>query len=388
MSDLRYTRKGFGLRSEVHLDVEREFDSRIVHDLKERGHRLEVGDLTFRLAKEFGFCYGVDRAIDYAYETRRVYPDRRIFLMGEIIHNPVVNERLAEMDIPIVTSPLDEVPDLSEKDVVIIPAFGVPREDQERLRRAGPVLVDTTCGSVLVVWKNVRKYAARGFTSIIHGKWWHEETRATASQAGLTPGGKYLVVLNLEETDLVCDYVRSGGDREAFLARFGEAASPGFDPDRDLERIGMANQTTMLASESLEVAKRVRTAMADRWGEEALEERFVAFDTICSATQERQDALHDLLSEPLDLALIVGGYNSSNTGHLAKIASKKVPTFHIQHAGEIVSPEEIRHRDPKTGEVGLSRNWLPAGKVTIGLTAGASTPRSGGSSGGCSSSAA
>jgi 4-hydroxy-3-methylbut-2-enyl diphosphate reductase len=374
MSDVRYTRKGFGLRSEVHRDVEREFDSRIVQDLKEGGHRLELDGLTFLLAKEFGFCYGVDRAIDYAYETRRVYPDHRILLMGEIIHNPVVNERLAEMDIPIVARPLEEVPDLGEKDVVIIPAFGVPREDLERLRAAGPVLVDTTCGSVLVVWKNVRKYAERGFTSIIHGKWYHEETRATASQASLTSGGKYLVVLNHEETDLVCDYIRGEGDRAEFLERFANAMSPGFDPDRDLERIGMANQTTMLASESLEVAEKVRRAMADRWGEEELAERFVAFDTICSATQERQDALFELLEEPLDLALIVGGYNSSNTGHLAKIASKRVPTYHIQHAGEILSGEEIRHRDPKTGEVGLTRDWLPAGDLTIGLTAGASTP--------------
>lgn len=373
-TEVRYTRTGFGLRSEVHRDVEREFDSALVKRLVEGGHRMTVGDLTFRLAEEFGFCYGVDRAIDYAYETRRVHPDRRIFLMGEIIHNPSVNQRLAEMRIPIVENPLAEVPDLGSEDVVIIPAFGVPREDLDRLRAAGPVLVDTTCGSVLVVWKNVRRYADRGFTSVIHGKWWHEETRATASQASLTPGGRHLVVLNLEETDLVADYIRGRGDREAFLKRFADAMSPGFDPDRDLERIGMANQTTMLASESVEVAARVRRAMVDRWGAEEAERRFVSFDTICSATQDRQDALLALLEEPLDRMLIVGGYNSSNTGHLAKIAAGKVPTYHIQHAGEILSADRIRRRDPKTGTVETVEGWLPPGPQTIGLTAGASTP--------------
>jgi 4-hydroxy-3-methylbut-2-enyl diphosphate reductase len=374
MAEKRYTRTGFGLRSEVHKDVEREFDSGLVTALKEGDHRLTAGGITFRLAEEFGFCYGVDRAIDYAYETRRVYPDRRILLMGEIIHNPVVNRRLAEMDIPIVADPIAEVPDLSDDDVVIIPAFGVPNRDLEALKAAGPVLVDTTCGSVLTVWKNVSRYARTGFTSIIHGKWWHEETRATASRATLEPDGKYLVVLDLEETRIVADYIRGNGDRGEFLARFGDAASPGFDPDRDLGRVGMANQTTMLASESLEVAALVREAMAERYGEEALADHFVAFDTVCPATQERQDALIRLLDEPLDLALIVGGYNSSNTGHLAEIAARAVPTFHIQYAAEILGADEIRHRDPKTGEMVVTPDWLPEGELTIGLTAGASTP--------------
>lgn len=374
MAEKRYTRTGFGLRSEVHKDVEREFDSGLVTALRQGDHRLTAGGITFRLAREFGFCYGVDRAIDYAYETRRVYPDRRIFLMGEIIHNPVVNRRLAEMDIPIVADPIAEVPDLSDEDVVIIPAFGVPSRDLEALKEAGPVLVDTTCGSVLTVWKNVSRYARTGFTSIIHGKWWHEETRATASRATLEPGGKYLVVLDLEETRLVCEYIRGKGSRERFLKRFGDAASAGFDPDRDLERVGMANQTTMLASESLEVAALVREAMAERYGEEALPDHFVAFDTVCPATQERQDALIRLLEEPLDLALIVGGYNSSNTGHLAEIAARIVPTFHIQYAAEILDAREIRHRDPRTGEMVVTPGWLPEGELRIGLTAGASTP--------------
>ncbi|MEN8150230.1 MAG: 4-hydroxy-3-methylbut-2-enyl diphosphate reductase [Planctomycetota bacterium] len=374
MSETRYTRRGFGFRAEVHKDVEREFDSRLVQQMKEQENRLSAGGLTFRLAREFGFCYGVDRAVDYAYETRRVYPDRRILLMGEIIHNPVVNQRLSDMDIPIVADPIADVPDLGEDDVVIIPAFGLPSSTLDKLKAAGPVLVDTTCGSVLVVWKNVSRYAKSGFTSIIHGKWYHEETKATASQALLAGDGRYLVVLNLEDADHVCEYILGRGDREEFLARFVDACSPGFDPDTDLSRIGMANQTTMLASESIQVADRFRTAMAERFGEDALDERFIAFDTICSATQERQDALQSLLGEPLDLALIVGGYNSSNTGHLARIASRSVPTYHIQHAGEIGGGSRIRHRDPKTGEIRETTDWLPDGEVTIGLTAGASTP--------------
>jgi len=307
MSETRYTRRGFGFRAEVHKDVEREFDSRLVQQMKEQENRLSAGGLTFRLAREFGFCYGVDRAVDYAYETRRVYPDRRILLMGEIIHNPVVNQRLSDMGIPIVEDPIADVPDLGEQDVVIIPAFGVPSSTLEKLREAGPVLVDTTCGSVLVVWKNVSRYAKKGFTSVIHGKWYHEETKATASQASMESNGKYLVVLNLADADHVCEYILGRGDREAFLTRFADACSPGFDPDTDLDRIGMANQTTMLASESIQVAGKFRTAMASRFGEEEIEARFIAFDTICSATQERQDALQNLLEEPLDLALIVGG---------------------------------------------------------------------------------
>jgi 4-hydroxy-3-methylbut-2-enyl diphosphate reductase len=374
MTETRYTRRGFGFRAEVHKDVEREFDSRLVKKMKDQENRLEAGGLVFRLAAEFGFCYGVDRAVDYAYETRRVYPDRRIFLMGEIIHNPVVNQRLSDMEIPIVADPLAEVSDLGENDVVIIPAFGVPASALTKLKAAGPVLVDTTCGSVLVVWKNVSRYAKRGFTSVIHGKWWHEETRSTASQALLEPDGKYLVVLNLEDAALVCDYIRGRGDREAFLAHFQDACSPGFDPETDLERIGMANQTTMLATESLRVAELVKAAMKERYGEDEIDDRFIAFDTICSATQERQDALLTLLEEPLDLALIVGGYNSSNTGHLARIAAGRVPTYHIQHAGEILSQGRIRHRDTKSGEIRESDGWLPDGELRIGLTAGASTP--------------
>jgi 4-hydroxy-3-methylbut-2-enyl diphosphate reductase len=373
MAETKYFRKGFGMRAEVHKDVEREFDSEIVRTLIEGDHTLTSNGLTFLLAKAFGFCYGVDRAVDYAYETRQVYPDARIFLMGQIIHNPAVNHRLQEMGITMVDDPMVDVPDLGDGDVVIIPAFGVPASDLLALKEAGPDLVDTTCGSVLTVWKNVEKYAKRGFTSLIHGKHYHEETKATASRALLHPEGRYLVVLNVDEVQAVCDYIRGEGDREEFLKRFEGAYSEGFDPDRDLERVGMANQTTMLASESLTVQEMVRETMIARFGEDNIADHLIAFDTICPATQERQDALLCLLQEPLDLAIVIGGYNSSNTGHLAKIAAGYVPTFHIQNVEEILSAEVIRHRNTK-GEMVETAGWLPEGELRIGLTAGASTP--------------
>jgi len=373
MTEQRYFRKGFGFRSEVHKDVEREFDSRIVRQMREAGNRLAAGDLTFEIAREFGFCYGVDRAVDYAYETHRVYPDRRIILMGQIIHNPAVNRRLSEMGILTADDPVAEIGDLGRDDVVIIPAFGVSAGDLDRLREAGPILVDTTCGSVLAVWKNVTRYAETGFTALIHGKYRHEETRATASRALLHPGGQYLVVRNEEEVGLVCDYIRGKGGREDLLERFEGAYSPEFDPDRHLERVGMANQTTMLASESILIQEMVREAMVARYGPEDVEDHLVAFDTICPATQERQDALLRLLEQPLDIAVVIGGYNSSNTGHLAKIASRSVPAYHIESAGEILDGRRIRHR-MTNGEMTVTEDWLPEGAVAIGLTAGASTP--------------
>jgi 4-hydroxy-3-methylbut-2-enyl diphosphate reductase len=236
--------------------------------------------------------------------------------------------------------------------------------------------VDTTCGSVLNVWKNVRRYAADGFTSVIHGKYWHEETRATASQALHGACGHYLVVLNRDEAGVVCDYIRGKYDRPAFLARFEHATSPGFDPDLHLQRIGCANQTTMLSSESLEIGEMFRAAIRDRYGEAETTARFRAFDTICSATQDRQDAIGALLdAQPLDLMIVIGGYNSSNTANLARICAETRPTFHIADPGSLVSAEEIRHRPVGAKHETVTRGWLPvSGPVSIGLTSGASTP--------------
>ena len=264
---------------------------------------------------------------------------------------------------------------------MILPAFGVTVGDMAQLVDQGCTLVDTTCGSVLNVWKNVVRYAQDGYTAVIHGKVKHEETRATASQALKFPQGRFLVVLDREEAKVVCDYVRHGGDAAAFLARFGDAASPGFDPDRDLVRIGCANQTTMLMTESLEIGEMLRAAAIERYGETNLPHHFRAFDTICSATQERQDAVLALLdAEHLDLMLVVGGYNSSNTCNLARICADRVPTFHIADPDCLVSGDEVRHRPvgaPSTTVRAeeVSHHWLPGtSPLTIGLTAGASTP--------------
>ena len=357
------------------------YDSAIVDRVRTNDFRYDSGRLTIHLAREFGFCYGVDRAVDYAYQARRRFPGRNVFLTGEIIHNPHVNDRLREAGIRFLSDPGERNDLLGPDDVVILPAFGVTVTDMVQLSSQGSTLVDTTCGSVLNVWKNVVRYAREGFTSIIHGKVKHEETRATASQALKFPEGRYLIVLDRTEANIVCEYIRSGGDRAAFLERFAGAASPGFDPDRDLQRVGCANQTTMLMSESLEIGEMFRDAMRARYGEPALETQFRAFDTICSATQERQDAVIALLDhEKLDLMLVVGGYNSSNTCNLARICAEKVRTYHVADPECMTSAAEIRHRPvgaPSTtvGIEDVTPGWLPkAGPVTIGLTAGASTP--------------
>ena len=250
MSEQRYFKKGLGLRKVVGVQVERDYRSDLIERMRAEDHRLSAGDLTFVLAREFGFCYGVDRAIEYAYESRKKFPERRVFITGEIIHNPGVNRRLVDMDIRFLDGrdPESTYEDLTREDVVILPAFGVPVQTLDRLRGTGCVVVDTTCGSVLNVWKNVERYARDGFTALIHGKYYHEETRATASQAVKYPNGHYIVVLDMDEALVVCDYIDGRGDRSEFLARFEKAVSPGFDPDVHLERLGCANQTTVLSN--------------------------------------------------------------------------------------------------------------------------------------------
>jgi 4-hydroxy-3-methylbut-2-enyl diphosphate reductase len=330
-----------------------------------------------KLAREFGFCYGVDRAVEYAYEARERFPDRRIFLSGEIIHNPEVNGRIEALGIRILPDhrrPEDRYAGVEAADVVILPAFGLPVGELQYLRTKGCVLVDTTCGSVLNVWKNVHRYARDGFTSVIHGKHYHEETKATASQALTHPGGHYLCVKDRPEAEVVCQFIRGKGTAEALLDRFREATSPGFDPERDLQKIGLANQTTMLMTESLEIQEMLRAALRDRWGEAALGERFRAFDTICSATQDRQDAVLKMLEEGgLDVMVVIGGYNSSNTQALARICAPRLPTFHISGADRIEGAV-IRHRPVGGHDEIAAEGWLPAGEVTVGVTAGASTP--------------
>ena len=351
------------------------YHSALVQQIKADDYTYRAGRLTVHLAREFGFCYGVDRAVDYAYQTRRRFPDRAVYLTGEIIHNPHVNDQLRAMGVSFLSDAPGTVERLGADDVVILPAFGVTMSMLQQLERRGCTLIDTTCGSVLNVWKNVRRYAEGGYTAVIHGKVWHEETQATASQA-VEYGGRYLVVYDDAEATVVCDYIRRGADPAAVLTSFANAVSPGFDPERDLQRIGLANQTTMLMSESLGIEKKFKAAMSERYGEADLARHFQAFDTICSATQDRQDAVVALLKEkPIDLMIVIGGYNSSNTCNLARICAAERPTFHIAEPDCLVSPGEIRYRPVGAKAETTATGWLPPqGPLSIGLTSGASTP--------------
>jgi 4-hydroxy-3-methylbut-2-enyl diphosphate reductase len=287
-------RKGLDLKQAVAGMLAENYHSAIGEKIKADDFTFCSGRLTVHLAREFGFCYGVDRAVDYAYQTRERFPDRGVFLTGEIIHNPHVNDKLRGMGIQFLDQRPDGIETLGPDDVVIPPAFGVTVEMLQRLDKRGCTLIDTTCGSVLNVWKNVKRYAEGGYTSIIHGKMWHEETQATASQA-VDAGGPYLVVFDKAEAAIVCDFIRDSSSSDGFLEKFTHAVSPGFDPARDLQRVGLANQTTMLMSESLEIGDMLRQAMLDRYGSAAIDSRYQAFDTICSATQDRQDAVVNLL---------------------------------------------------------------------------------------------
>ncbi|MFO7894941.1 MAG: 4-hydroxy-3-methylbut-2-enyl diphosphate reductase [Longimicrobiales bacterium] len=378
-----YFRRGLGLKKEVQPVLDAEYHSAVVAQIKAaEGHTATYGDITVKLAEEFGFCYGVDRAVDYAYQAAMKFPDKKKYLVGEIIHNPHVNQRLRDMGIEFIYPDDDGKFDFSHvtsDDVVILPAFGVTLHDFETLKQIGCVLIDTTCGSVLNVWKRVDQYAKDGFTAIIHGKYKHEETRATASQVN-KHGGHYVIVRNMDEARLLMDYIEQNDralSRAALLEHFGEKASPDFDPDEHLARVGAANQTTMLSTESLAIAEAVGASIAKRYGDDLKDEHFRSFDTICSATQERQDAVKELMKEPPDIMMVIGGYNSSNTNHLAHLCREYTTTYHISDA-TCIDPEAgtIRHKpvlDADAAEDEVA-GWLPDGVVTIGFTAGASTP--------------
>jgi len=366
------------IMEQVKAEVVTHYRSELVEHIRANGSNFAYGNTSIRLAKEFGFCYGVERAIDLAYAARRHFPrEKPVYILGEIIHNPHVNEQIRDMGLTFLSGSHQaaNIEDLQEGDPVVVPAFGTEVGITDQLDKRGCTVIDATCGDVMSVWKRVRQNAREQVTSIIHGKAWHEETKATSSQAKAFENGHYLVVFDLEETDFVCRYITQGGDREAFLTRFNGAMSEGFDPDRHLDAIGLANQTTMLRGETEEVQRRLRAAMIEKHGEEALPEHFRFFDTICGATQDRQDALRDLLSRPMDLLLVVGGYNSSNTSHLAEMGEAKLPTYFIKDASEMESAERLQHFLQDTHLMALAENWLPPdGELTVGVTAGASCP--------------
>ena len=362
--------------AQVQAQVETHYRSELVEKLRAQGGVLQAGNTTIRLAKEFGFCYGVERAIDLAYAAGKVFKDRRIFLLGEIIHNPDVNAQIEALGIhSLAAHPSDaDLDNLQAEDVVIVPAFGAEVAVINAVKAHGCQIIDTTCGDVMSVWKRVRQYATERVTSIIHGKASHEETRATASRAlGQDGQGHYLIVFNLEDAQAVSDFMVHGGDPSEFLARFRGTTSPGFDPLLHLQRIGVANQTTMLRSETEAIQTLLRDGVAKRDAGSTANFRY--FDTICGATQDRQDALFQLLNESLDLLLVVGGYNSSNTTHLVEIGEQKLPTYFIRNADCIDSADSIRHFDIHAKKEIEATDWLPQrDHLTVGITAGASCP--------------
>ncbi|NEO71478.1 4-hydroxy-3-methylbut-2-enyl diphosphate reductase [Moorena sp. SIO3H5] len=366
-----YHRKGFGHEAEVTSQLESEYQSSLIEEIRAKNYRLQQGDVTIRLAEAFGFCWGVERAVAMAYETRTHFPSEKIWITNEIIHNPSVNQRLREMSVGFIAVE-DGKKDFSvvgAGDVVILPAFGASVQEMQLLHEKDCKIVDTTCPWVSKVWNTVEKHKKKEYTSIIHGKYKHEETVATSSFAG-----KYLVVLNLQEAEYVANYILNGGNREEFLDKFKNAISAGFDPEEDLERIGIANQTTMLKTETEQMGKLFERTMMKKYGTSNLNDHFQSFNTICDATQERQDAMLELVEEKLDLMIVIGGFNSSNTTHLQEIAiERQLPSYHIDSVNRIISADEIEHK-PLHQEVEVARNWLPSGSIVVGVTSGASTP--------------
>ena len=374
--NIKMNRKGFGLKDAVKSELQVLYSSPILQEIKEADYSKTYGNITIHLAREFGFCYGVDRAVELAYETHKKFPEKKIFLTTEIIHNPDVNNNLRKMGIRFLSGPYKdaELSEVNQEDVVIVPAFGTTVSLLKELVKKKSELVDTICASVIVVWKRVEKYCQDGFTVLVHGKYYHEETEATTSRVSEFPNGRYLVVFDEDQAQYVCDYIVKGGNKEEFIKKFAKCMSPDFDPDKDLSKIGLANQTTMLSSESLKIAGMIRQALVQKYGEEKMADHFRSFDTICNATQDRQDAIKGLAEKKPDLIIVIGGYNSSNTNHLCEIAEKIAPTYHIDRADCVESPSRIRHKPFGQKTETESRDWLKTGPISIAVTAGASTP--------------
>ncbi len=342
---------------------------------------VDCGPVRFKIARHFGFCFGVENAIEIAYRAVEENPGRRIFLLSEMIHNPEVNADLASRGVEFLMrtdgTRLIDFDTLKPEDIVIVPAFGTTLELQRELLERGidPYFFDATCPFVQKVWKRAEELGRAGFTVIVHGKRTHEETRATFSHSKQT--APTLVILNMEEAEQVREFILGRMSEEEFSRRFAAGLSEGFAPARDMLRVGVVNQTTMLASETQAIADVIRNAMLERHGAEKLGEYFAdTRDTLCYATYENQSATAALIESGADVAIVVGGYNSSNTSHLVELAEEKVRTFYIQNAGEIIGPREIRHFDLKRQEPVVTSDWLPVkdGPIEVAVTSGASCP--------------
>lgn len=366
-----YHRKGFGHEKEVAGELQSEYQSNLIQEIRNNNYILQKGDVTIRLAEAFGFCWGVERAVAMAYETRKHFPSENLWITNEIIHNPSVNQRLRDMKVKFieVNNNNKDFSQVGTGDVVILPAFGASVQEMEILNEKGCKIVDTTCPWVSKVWNTVEKHKKKDYTSIIHGKFNHEETIATSSFAG-----KYLIVLNMSDAEYVANYILHGGNKQEFMAKFNFSYSENFDPDVDLERVGIANQTTMLKGETEQIGKLFERTMMQKYGPAELNEHFQSFNTICDATQERQDAMFKLVEEKLDLMVVIGGFNSSNTTHLQEIAIEyHIPSYHIDSADRVLLDNRIEHK-PLNKDLEIQENWLPDGKIVVGITSGASTP--------------
>ncbi len=368
----RYNRRGFESPTQRAKALGESYQSNLIASIRENNFTYQEGRLKIQLAKSFGFCWGVERAVAMAYETRRHYPKETIWMTNEIIHNPSVNNHLSRMNVKIISAKngIKDFSAVSHGDVVILPAFGATVQEMQLLHEKECHIIDTTCPWVSKVWHTVEKHKKHTFTSIIHGKYKHEETLATRSFAG-----NYLVVFDLAEAEYVSNYILGNGDRDHFLQKFSKAFSKGFDPDIHLERVGVANQTTMLKSETEEIGKLFETTMLKKYGPAHLNDHFLAFNTICDATEERQDAMFSLVDEDLDMLVVIGGFNSSNTTHLQEIAiTNNIQSFHIDTPDRIsVENNSICHK-PLESDLVLKKDFIPDGELTVGITSGASTP--------------
>ena len=341
---------------------------------------LDFGPVRFLLARHFGFCFGVENAIEIAYKTLDEHPDRRIYFLNEMIHNPNVNNDLKDRGVEFIFDPygMQLIPwnYLAPEDIVVVPAFGTTVEIQDALASRGidAYTYNTTCPFVERVWNRSAKLGESGFAVVVHGNDAHQETRATFSHS--VRNAATVVVLDLQESHVLADVIRGSAGRGVFFEHFGHKCSEGFDPDRDLQRIGIVNQTTMLATETRRIATILRGALADRYGEENIQKHYAdTSDTLCYATNENQNATYVLVEQEADLALVVGGYNSSNTSHIVELCLERMPTYFIKDADEIRSESLIRHYNLETKKAALTTDWLPDKRpLSVALTSGASCP--------------
>jgi len=378
MKSDQFYRKGFKeVRDDVEDVMQDQFKSELVDDLKSSNYVVERDGVRVHLAKDFGFCWGVERSIALAYEAVKHFPDKTIHITNELIHNPEVNDNLQNMNVKFIEKKGDGEKDFStvdEGDVVILPAFGASFEEMDLFDKKDVDVVDTTCPWVSKVWNTVDKHQKAGSTSIIHGKYAHEETVATLSFCE-----DYIVIKDMKEAQMVADYITKGGDKAAFLEYFKNAISEGFNPDTMLSKIGVANQTTMYKKETRAIGQLLQKAIMEKFGPQNVNEHYLEFDTICDATQERQDAVHELVENSsdlgLDFILVVGGWDSSNTAHLLEIPQHAgIRSFHINRAECISADNTITHRDMK-GNIVTEPFIVDLGKdVIMGVTSGASTP--------------